>query len=139
MKHRKRCAVQVGAGAKCSTESEISDIPKREGFEIGEVESALKKALLTHRIDLKQALHDSRNDMFNLLHSAVKGMKKKVKQVRDEKSYQCIKFVILRSSSFIKRQIYMIFRIHQYLSILNRWNYTKELMSVECYTLLQQN
>ena len=101
----------MSAGVKRSAVSEIADIPtkvcKRDELKIFEVNSACKKALVTYRVDLKQVQQDARNDVFDLIHLAVKGMKVKLERTRVEKSCRGIKFVMVLNLNFIKPQIYM--------------------------------
>ena len=106
MRHLKICPVlQVGGGKKRSIEEEASNtIPakqarKETSFEPIEVESALKRALVTYRINLAQVDDD---DVFKLLKEAVLSLIKQINENRMTRTSKGIKFFMVLEMEFFQ-------------------------------------
>ena len=102
-RHRKICktAPQVGGGMKRSTELEEDDPAskraKKLAYEITEIESALKKALVVYRIDLADV---EQKEPFQLVNNAIFDMIEKLEHARQSKSSNAIKFTMSLAVTF---------------------------------------
>ena len=97
--------MQVGGGKKRSIEEEASftrpakQARKETSFEPIEVESALKRALVTYRLNLVQIEDD---DIFKLLRDAVLSSMNKIEENRMTRTSKGIKFFMVLEMEFFQ-------------------------------------